>query len=53
MDNITCTMLIKQSTTKGVHNLIQKHKTDESTWDDSRPLSADLKKSKNSRIYQI
>lgn len=33
---------------KGVHNLVQKPKTDESTWDDSRPLSADLKTSKYS-----
>ena len=38
----------KQPTSKGVANLIQKPKTDASTWDDSRPLSADLKKSNNS-----
>jgi hypothetical protein len=38
----------KESTTKGTQNLVLKPKIDESTWDDSRPLSADLKVRKNS-----
>lgn len=29
--------------TKGIQSLVQKPKSDESTWDDSRPLSVDLK----------
>lgn len=40
----------KESNTKGIHHLVQKQNIDESTWDDSRPLSADLKKSNNSSV---
>jgi len=39
----------KELPTKGIHNLVQQKKTDESTWDDSRPLSVDLKSSKKSK----
>jgi hypothetical protein len=39
----------KELPTKGIHSLVQQKKTDESTWDDSRPLSADLKSSKKSK----
>jgi len=42
----------KESTTKGVYSLVQQQpllnkKPSEPTWDDSRPLSADLKRSSN------
>jgi hypothetical protein len=38
----------KESNTKGIHHLVQKQNIDESTWDDSRPLSSDLKQIKPS-----
>jgi len=40
----------KESTTKGIQNLVQQPKSDESTWDDSRPLSADLKVINSSKV---
>ncbi|CAF3894666.1 unnamed protein product [Rotaria sp. Silwood1] len=46
----------KETTTKGLNNVVeeqQQQKTDESTWDDSRPLSVDLKNSNSIRTTNL
>jgi hypothetical protein len=48
----------KESTTKGIHSLVQQQpliskKPSETTWDDSRPLSADLKRSSIRPTHQM